>query len=330
MALPKAIQQQAELAEQLDAQIAAQTGQPPEQVSADAQAPVATTEAQAPAAPAQPAVEANPDAQPSGDEGKWERRYRSLQGKYDSEVPQLHSQLRAQGEQLQVVLQELQALRATKPVEPEKPLVSKEDETAFGADLIDLIRRVSAAQFEQLAARVMGKYEQQLQQMTDRVGTMAQVQNKTAEQRFWEDIAKDVPDWKDINSDPDFLEWLATIHPLVGAQYQAILANAQQQLNAQQVVAVFNEWKKLSGAQQTTTASDQADQTRRELESLAAPATSRATQPAAAPQSDKRIWTGAEYAAAYDPRAAKSKPIAEVEALRKAADLAVAEGRVRW
>ncbi len=333
MALPKAVQQQAELAEQFDQQIAAAQAQAPaESAAAPAETPAAAaTEVQTPSAPTQPAVEVKPDAQSKGDDGVWERRYRSLQGKYDSEVPSLHSQLRAQAEQLQSMAQRLQAMETAKPTEPETPLVSKDDETAFGADLIDLIRRVSTAQFQQLAATVTGKLEEKLKEIDTRVGNVSQVQAKSEEQKFWDAIDKGVPDWREINENQDFLTWLSAVDPLVGARYQDILVNAQQNLNAKQVIAVFEAWKKHAGVTPAAaTQPTQADQTRQELESLAAPTSSRSTQPAAQPKTDSRIWTGAEYAQAYDPRLAKSKSVAEVEALRKAADLAVTENRVRW
>ena len=332
-ALPKAIQQQAELAEQIERQLAQGQAVEGTPVSADPGIPpsVPVTPAPAVAEAAQP-VEAKPDAQPKAEpDNVWQRRYESLQGKYNAEVPQLHSQLRAQGEQLQTLSQQLQEVKNAKPAEPEKPLVSKEDETAFGADLIDLIRRVSSAEIARASKDVTGKLEGKLQEITAKVGTVSQVQAMSAEQQFWTDLTKEVPDWQEINTNQDFLNWLASINPMAGVQYQQLLANAQQRLNVKQVAAIFDAWKNEQGITPASKpAPTQADQNRRELESLAAPTASRSTQPATDAQGDKRVWTGEEYAAAYDPRATKSKPVAEVEALRRAADQAVAEGRVRW
>ncbi len=340
--LPQPIQREAERAAAIEAQLMGQ-GQPTPPVSADPGIPPAAA-GQTPAAvqPDQPPVPAEPKqvSQPQGESAEvWQRRYQSLKGKYDAEVPQLHSQLRAQGEQLQALSSKLQELeKGTTKTDPETPVVTKEDETAFGADLIDLIRRISTGEVQRAGRDILSRIETKLAEIDGKVGTVSQTQAVTAEQQFWSDLTRAVPDWQPINDDPAFHEWLKGVNPLAGATYQQLLTFAQQRLSVPQVKAIFDAFKQATGmAPQgnaepapSAQAPSQADQTRQELESLAAPSTSRGASTPASGAEDKRIWSGKEYAAAYDPRLARSKSEQEVAALRAAADKAVAEGRVRW
>lgn len=335
MALPKAIQRQAEMAQQIDAQIAQEAGTP-----ATSQAPVpvsddpsmqlqAAPEAQQ-AAPAPAPTESKPDAAPRVEQDDvWKRRYDSLRGKYDAEVPQLHSQLRAQGEQLQAIAQQLQEVKAKTPTEQEKPLVTTEDETAFGPDLVDLIRRVSRTEFAAGIEKLMPVLTSKIDTVEKSVSTVSARQQADAEGKFWARLNKLVPDWQEMNVDQQFLSWLASINPVVNVPYQSILVAAQQALNADQVAAVFDEFKRIHGGKKPTPpTTDQASQTDQELESLVSPSTSRSNTPA--PQGDKRIWSGKDYAAAYDPRLRNTKSKEEIAKLQAAADLAVAEGRIQW
>ena len=293
--------------------------------------------------PQAPAVESKSDAPANGESADvWKNRYASLQGKYNAEVPQLHSQLRAQAEQLQTVLAQVQELRNAKPTEPAKPLVTTEDETAFGPDLVDLIRRGARAEVQSAVSELLPQLDARIAEISRQLGTVTERQVSTAEQQFWTDFAKLVPDWQQLNADQRFLDWLQTADPILNVPYQAALNKAQADLNPRQAAAIFNAFKLAHGIATTqqsapqqaapgNTETAQADPIREELESLVSPVTHSAKAvPAAQAAATKRIWTGQEYAQAYDPRLRHSRTPEELKNLQAEADLAVAENRVRW
>lgn len=70
----------------------------------------------------------------------WEQRYRTLEGKYQAEVPRLHTANR----EMQRQIDELSARTAPKVETPaEEGLVTEKDVTDYGEDLLDVQRRVA-------------------------------------------------------------------------------------------------------------------------------------------------------------------------------------------
>jgi predicted RNase H-like nuclease (RuvC/YqgF family) len=78
---------------------------------------------------------------------RWEAKYKTLQSKYDAEVPRLHQQNRELSTQLEALQRQMTELAASqKAEEPKQEIhrsVSEQDEETFGKDLIDLQRRIA-------------------------------------------------------------------------------------------------------------------------------------------------------------------------------------------
>ena len=152
--------------------------QPP----AEPNAPRAAAPVQ-PAAPNQPA----PASQPAADDPAAEQRFKVLQGKYNAEVPRLHQekkQLEQQLAQMQSQLNSTQSILANfaqPPVTPqapqEQPLVTAQEVKEFGADLIDVVRRVAR---EEVVPRVR-TLEEQFRPTQQTVQQMAPMVSQTAE-----------------------------------------------------------------------------------------------------------------------------------------------------
>ena len=143
MSLPRAIQQQVEAADSLVAQINGQTGgDPPETAENPANNPAISQ----PADPPQPiSQETEPKPAPVPEE-TWERKYLTLKGMYDAEVPRLHAQLREVNTQVQTLIAENAAAKARTPEPapaPAQTLITEQDREAFGPDLLDLIERAT-------------------------------------------------------------------------------------------------------------------------------------------------------------------------------------------
>jgi len=311
--LPRGIAEQLEKAEEIQRQM--QTADNPQEVNAP--------ESEAPAAPA--AEQTSPPAaepKPKVDDPAWEQRFKTLQGKYQAEVPRLHAQLREQSDQMQAMQAQLEALqkKSEAAAAPEAPLVSDKDEDNFGADLLDFIRRVVRDEFPRLASPVVEALRKEMNPVREQLGTVQKRVEESDNDRFWSALERAVPDLDTVNSDQRWLQWLGEVEPLVGVSRQHMLDAAVARLDADRVVALVEAWKATVPAAPAPA--------KNALESQVAPSRS-AASPAVDAETG-RIWSGADYERAYDPRLANTMHADEITALRNAADKAFAEGRVRW
>lgn len=323
MELPKAIQAQLDEAAEIEKQLTQPETQGTEPTD---------TEPVADPAP-EPAPEVVPQSEPASEpkqevpEETWERRFKTLAGKYEAETPRLHQQIRDLQAQLQSQAETLIELKSRPEPAPEpvKPLVTSDDEESFGADLVNLMRRVASEATNSVADR-MARLEaaaSQINTLQQKVTEVSTSQAQTAEERFYAKITEAVPDWQEVDKDERWLAWLAEYDPVVGGPRQNALNAAGETLDAGRVAALFNQWKALTVVPQQQAAV----QTQAELQRQVAPSKSKATT--ATPVTEK-IWSTDEYERAFDPRLRATMSVDEVTKLQAEADRAAAEGRVRW
>lgn len=325
-ALPKAIQEQLEQAEAIEKRIAE------EQAARQAQ----QTPAAAPAAPAagntepaqpvaQPAPAPEPTvaapAEPPPAPVDYEARYKALKGKYDAEVPRLHAQVKESNAIVAKLLEDAKKAQQTPEPKVESPQVDQNDAENFGADLMEAVMRVS----QRAVDSAIAKLREELAPIKDRVVAVAEAQEQTQEQQFWARVEALVPDLRAVEQDPRWAEWLDTTPDFSTLTYREIAMAAINRGDAEKVASLMGVWKSSLAPQPA------AAQTKRtpkaELAAQVAPKVSGASvpEPTAA-----RIWTKAEYEAAYDPRNYRLLGQERADQLQAEADRAVAEGRVRF
>jgi hypothetical protein len=234
MALPPAIQAQID---QANATLDAMNNPPDGQAEAEPQQspePVATPEPQA--AP-------EPQAQPQQQTDVWEHKYKTLQGLFNREVPTLQTKVRDLETQLQEAVGRLNKAADDKAkAEPEKAVVDPQDVDNFGSDLVGMVQRVTESVLRRAAGDLQARassVEQRLAQLEQVLKGTTQTVAVTAEQAFFDRLAKMVPDWEAINTNQAFLAWLAEVDPILGQPRQTALDAAQQTLNADRAAAVF-------------------------------------------------------------------------------------------
>lgn len=328
--LPQALQRQLEEAEALERSLA--QSEEPETPEVQEQ----QTEAVAPEA-SQPEAEPSPEAQQPAEKpqlkvkpGKeedvdyWRSRATSMHGIAQAQAQELHD-LRNQVSTLTTEIKNLKV----QPEQPKAadPLVTDKDVETFGSDLIDLQERVAKKALSEARAEFKGIVDQQaeyIKQLEAKVGVVDKQVTASAQDRFYEALTKQVPDWEAVNADQQFLEWLGEADQMSGVSRQAYLDDAANRMDLPRVVAIFSAFKQtVAPAQQP-----QVSQTRKsELERQVAPSKSKASSPT---DSGKRIWTKAEFERAMDPRHTKHLSADESAKLEAELDLAVAEGRVQF
>ena len=238
---------------------------------------------------------------------KWEQRYRSLDGMIqarDRQIEQLH--------QLLASMQQAQAAPEAPAKQDKAKLVGKEDEDAFGADLVDLARRVAREESGAYVAKLEGTIAELQQQLKG----VAQTTAVTVQDRFENQLAAAVPNWKAVDGDPKFIEWLQS-----NATRMKVFSEAARN---QDVDGVAYFYKEYPGAQKTE---KQAVDPR--LAKQVAPGKSKAVTPAAANPAEKKTWTRSEIAQFY---ADGKKRFSQEDYVKLERDLFAAqkEGRVDY
>lgn len=246
--LPRAIQAQVE---QADA-VLAELNKPAENPLDPGVAPTANQPVEVVQVPEQPAPAPQPPA-PAPQPDLWEHKYKSLQGRYNSDVPALQGKVKDLETQLQQAIERLDRAATQTEKQVQKPSADPKDVEAFGADLVEMVQRVAEQMFGSAARNIQEqavKFEQRLADLETALKGTSQTVAMTAEQAFFDRLSKLVPDWEQVNTNPGFLDWLREVDPLLGAPRQSALDAAQQQLNAERVANVFKAFQATQPQQQ--------------------------------------------------------------------------------
>lgn len=334
MALPKAVQKAVEEADALVAQIdGSKTGEVDETLQAPLDEPPETEPVdQTPdpefstEEPQQAVSQETRVEKPAVSEETWERKYLTLKGMYDAEVPRLHADMREMKAQVQQLVAEkaaAEAKLASQPDEPTTSLITEQDKEAFGPDLIDLINRAVKTEtksFEKRESQLL----KEIEQLKGQLGNVSERQVVSDKDRFLMGLSQQVPDWEALNVDQGFLNWLQQTDPVYGLPRQVALTNAYDALDVMRVATIFNTYKQL-----TAPAVQQAKKPNQELQRQVAPTRSRSSTPTATDMQNQRIWTQSEIEQFFSDWRRGYIDNEEAVRMEKEINAAVAQGRVR-
>jgi hypothetical protein len=244
----------------------------------------------------------------ASDPSYWARRFDTLLGKYNAEVPSLHSKVK----QLEAALAEAKA----------RPALPVEDITSLERQATDAMLEGDVEKAAELRARIYGQVAETAR--ADASKEVANVRKETAEQRFWADLNRARPDWEDINADPGFLQWLAETDSLTGKTRQSFLDEAQGAKDALAVARIFSLW---GNGKHQQTEELVAKPTAPSLDKQVVPSRSATATPSG--QGGKRVYTSVDVERAYTAIRKGEVDQATAERLQADIDLAIAEGRYR-
>lgn len=229
-----------------------------------------------------------PEAPPAPPPEEWERRYRSMKGRHDA--------LAANTMELQRQVEELRRAQQAPPPEPPANF-DEEDTSTWGPDMVNMVKRRVDAAVAQVRAEMSGRVQQ-----------VEQVAQAGTEGALRAELDRLMPDWQDVNNDPQFHAWLALPDEMSGVKRHALVNKAYDERNAQRVLKFFSSF--LSEAAPAPAGGQHAAplpapnggqppaSQRLSLADLAAPGAARpaaAANPPAAP-TVKRFWTQPEIA----------------------------------
>jgi hypothetical protein len=301
MSLPQRVQDELLAAEALEAADKAARSQAPTTVANAADLIVQPAPSAVSAPPQEPPPPAPPPAQ---EEETYRHKYKSLQGVYNADVVQLRNQIKDLVSQVQVLSSVKEAPQAA------QSSVDPKDIEVFGEEMMGMVQRYVTGAVTTLESRIAG--------LEASINGVAQRTAETAEQHFYKLLTELVPDWRKVNGDDTWLEWLGVADDVYGVPRQAALDNAFKNLDAHRVANVFRAYKAALPKVSTPT-----------LESQITPDGAGNSAPAPAPAkpflSEKAIMSFYKDMAqgAYVGREK------EAETIEAEINLAVAEGRVR-
>jgi len=320
MALPRVIQEQVE---QADAFVAQMNGQPAD--NADTAPQSDPNPDVNPEPPTQPiSQEEDPKPVPDVSEETWQSKFFALKGKYDAEVPRLHSQMREMSQQVQTLITEAAVAKAQQtkqePV-PVKTLITEQDKEAFGSDLLDLIDRATE---QKLAGNrdLEAQLRAEINELKSKLGNVTERQGVSDKDRYEAALSSQVPDWEAMNIDQGFLTWLAEVDPVYGMPRQYALTNAYESLDANRTATIFKQYK-------ATLAPTPRPQANRELQRQVAPTRSHTSPAPTTSTADKRVYSTQDIDSFYAEW--RRGMIDEAEAVQIERDIhaAINEGRIR-
>lgn len=328
MALPKQVQAQADALEQFEKQVAAARAATEPKPTEPPNSPT-DPEGSAPA-PAPAPAPADPPKPTDDDSSTWRQRYLSLQGQYNSQVPELQRQVHTLTESVAQLTQQLKAQEAPAPApEPEAELVTKKDVDAFGEDLVDLARRIAKDEFGKRESKYLKQIEAlqgQLAEAKGQVGEVVESTAKSANERFFATLDSRLPGWDKVQATTECQEWLGTRIPGTAVTWDAALKEAARARDVKAILEIFEVFFEKHPTLNPKPSSAQAP-AKQELQRQVAPSKSAASSPSA---NTKRTYTGADYQAESMRLMRLMQKGQAEEAARLEAELnaALAEGRV--
>ena len=218
-------------------------------------------------------------------------------------------------------------------------LVKDEETREYGADLLDVVRR--AAQ-EAVLPELDRRIEQRVQPVVQRVETVANQASSTAQRIVKQDqaavhdmLTDQVPNWKQLDSDDGFLNWLDQKDPFSARIRGEMLNEAYRANDAPRVVSFFKSYLNEHAAVTPPALSDPAAQgasPQTRLEDMVVPGTPK-TGAAGAQDgaNNKRIWSRNEITKFYHDKQQglyRGDP-AKAKAIEADIFKAQSEGRIR-
>jgi hypothetical protein len=248
----------------------------------------------------------------------WRQRYRTLDGMIEA-ANRRNSALEGQLAQIQQQLEQASSVHT--PHRPEENLVTDEEVESFGADVIDIQRRVARAAVAPLQEQ-LEELRQENKRLNERVGqTGSRVETMSFEQK----LKLEVPDFDKLNADPKWAAWLDEVDPLLRAPRRIV---AQAAYERGDVVATAAYVELFRGSAKPV--SNNVNEASAELRNQVAP--SRSMSNTSAPEnSQERVYTEAEAGALFDKVAMLYRQGKNEEASKLDAEVTAAynAGRVR-
>lgn len=195
----------------------------------------ASTPAPAPAPEPVPAPIPAPQPAPPAEPVDWEHRFNSMKGRWERE----QNTTRALTERLTGMEATIAAMQVAPapaaPVAPVTPFITPQEEVDYGKDFLDVVGRKAK---EQISPE-LDTVKQELDNLKKRIGNVGEYIVEDARSRMHKVLDEKVPNWKVLNDNEKFLDWLALPDTYSGAIRHNLLRAAHAANDTPRVLAFF-------------------------------------------------------------------------------------------
>lgn len=322
--IPMAVRRNAERANDMHKAAYTAGDVPPVEGATTTPAPAATPTEVTPPPAATPAPEPAPAPTPEN----WEHKYNSLKGRYDQAMVRITNMENT----LASIAAAPPAAAAPAPAPKElqaKSFVTPELREQFGQEFIDA---AAAAARDALQPELEAK-NAEIESLKRQLNGVAGVVSQDARGRMLSQLTEQVPNWEQLNTDENFLNWLRLPDAYSGVIRHNLLTQAFERNDTARVLAFFKGFLREEAAVAPVTTPVPAPAAKPGLETFAEPGRGKATSApvTGAGAGGKPIITRASIASFYaDVRAGKfAHNEAEKNRIEKEIWDAQAEGRIQ-
>lgn len=277
--------------------------------------------------PSEPAAaEPSPAPEPGSEEETYKRRYETLVGKYNKEVPRLQQQIR-----------ELQSrnefLESTAAFRKDQPQPGPSNAPAPGPtapfDVKKYLNEDEIAEYGEEFYNKQAKLFDKIldERLNERIkNERASMSAEAREDRLFMDLRMRIPDFDSVNNDPLFLDWIeSTRDGHSGGTLKDSIVRAHKNFDPEPIISIFNAWKN-GKEDQPGNAPAGREPTKQNLERQVAPKKTTATK---SPMTGPRIYTRDEIKQLTNRMISGQMPRAEADRTMKEIDQAYSEGRIK-
>lgn len=181
-------------------------------------------------------------------------KLQTLKGKYEAETARLLHVNRQQEAMIDNLQRSMDALQAkidemsANPPAPERKIEQLDagEYESYGEEMTRLVERMNLLidenqNLRQTIVDMRGKSgPDKLQDLESTVKDLATANQRTARQNYVAQLDVMVPNWREINNNPKFIEWLKKPDPVTGISMQQVIEHANQVMDVRRVAAIFN------------------------------------------------------------------------------------------
>ena len=236
----------------------------------------------------------------SEDDQSWEHRYRSMKGRFDRS----QDQLRAMQDEIANLRSVIATMQVAAPVREETPveiraekLITPEEEQDYGTEFLAVVGKKAK---EELAP-VIGQYEKKIRDLEQRLAGFGDYVDQDAKSRMLSQLDSRMPQWRELNRDQRFLDWLKLPDAYSGVIRHELLKAAYERNDSPRVLAFFNGFlaEEAAVAPETTEQDPgAAAPTKVSLDKFSAPGRAKSAAASSAP-AEKPFFTRAQIAQFY-------------------------------
>ena len=173
----------------------------------------------------------------------WKQRFNTVEGKLKAEVPRLQAEVLQWKEHAVGLQEQINTLKEEKPPKVE-PVEEPDDSMfeSFAGDYPEIAKFIKTMRrdYEREIAGLKEKVDKGITTELDNVKGDIKKANSAG---FDSAMTKAVPDWKILDTDPDFIEWLNTPAPYTNATKLQLLQQAASRFDADTAAQFFLDYQ---------------------------------------------------------------------------------------